>query len=328
MNTIEDQPLITVIVPVYKAELYIHDCIKSILSQSYENLEVIIVDDGSPDSCPSICDFYAEKDSRVCVIHKENEGSYQARKTGLKNASGEYVTFVDSDDWVDINYIEELYRVIEKNNADIASCDFFYVHGKKTFIKKEVPAETGMSTIHKLLEGSLDGYTWLKLIKTSLIKENFYIDIGRIALWEDILTSIELYYYSQQIAYISKPLYYYRYNNQSLCNHFNEKSVSDLIGVVCNVESFFKTKAITEVYEKNFNYLKARAKTLILVQVQKNLRKKYLSIYPEINKYIYTSSYIPFHNRLEAYFYLNKMPFIGDFLKIIKNVFRKIRGNK
>lgn len=114
-----DQPLISVIVPVYKVEPYLRKCVDSILAQTYRNLEVILVDDGSPDGCPAICDEYAVKDSRVKVIHKDNGGLSDARNAGMDVASGDYLMFVDSDDWIEENSIEALLSAAQKYDAQI-----------------------------------------------------------------------------------------------------------------------------------------------------------------------------------------------------------------
>ena len=122
-------PLISVIVPVYRVEEYLERCVKSILSQTYENLEVILVDDGSPDQCPAICDACAEKDARVKVIHQENKGLSGARNAGIDAASGEYLAFVDSDDYVSPHFIEELYQLLQDTGCAIGQCRFSYVKG-------------------------------------------------------------------------------------------------------------------------------------------------------------------------------------------------------
>ena len=116
--------LISVIVPVYKVEKYLNRCVDSILNQTYTNLEVILVDDGSPDSCPAICDEYAKKDKRVKVIHKANGGLSDARNKGLDIAEGKYIAFVDSDDWVEDNYVQNMYNAITDNNADMVICNY------------------------------------------------------------------------------------------------------------------------------------------------------------------------------------------------------------
>ena len=114
------KPLVSIIVPIYKVEPYLRRCLDSIVNQTYTNLEIILVDDGSPDGCPQICDEYAAKDNRRVVIHKENGGLSDARNAGLDSCKGEYVSFVDSDDWVDEKYIEILLNLATKENADVA----------------------------------------------------------------------------------------------------------------------------------------------------------------------------------------------------------------
>ena len=116
-------PIVSVIVPVYKVEKYIHRCMDSILGQTYDNIEIILVDDGSPDNCPQICDQYAKADERVKVIHKANGGLSDARNEGLKHISGKYVFFVDSDDFIDRNAIKYMVDLAENYCADIVQCD-------------------------------------------------------------------------------------------------------------------------------------------------------------------------------------------------------------
>ena len=110
-ETLKNSPLVSVIIPVYNTEKYLLKCVDSVLAQTYTNIEIILVEDGSPDNCPTLCDEYAKKDSRIKVIHKKNEGSSLARKTGINNANGEYLAFVDSDDWVEENYIKKAIRI-------------------------------------------------------------------------------------------------------------------------------------------------------------------------------------------------------------------------
>jgi glycosyltransferase involved in cell wall biosynthesis len=115
--------LISVIIPVYNVEKYLRECLDSVLAQTYANLEIILVDDGSSDGCGAICDDYAKKDNRIRVIHKQNAGVSAARNDGIDAAKGEYVCFIDSDDWVESNYVDVLYRLLAESNADISCCD-------------------------------------------------------------------------------------------------------------------------------------------------------------------------------------------------------------
>lgn len=114
------EELISVVVPIYNVEKYLKKCIDSILAQTYRHLEIILVDDGSPDNCGAICDNYAQEDGRVLVIHKKNGGLSSARNAGLEIAKGELIVFIDSDDWIDANYIEKLYNDISESGADVA----------------------------------------------------------------------------------------------------------------------------------------------------------------------------------------------------------------
>ena len=125
-----NESLISVIVPIFKVEDYLNRCVESLIAQTYHNLEIILVDDGSTDTCPQLCDEWAEKDKRIKVIHKKNGGLSDARNAGIRAAEGEYILFVDSDDWVCADYAESLYRAVESSNSDICECDVIRTSGE------------------------------------------------------------------------------------------------------------------------------------------------------------------------------------------------------
>lgn len=127
--------LISVIVPIYNVEKYLTKCIESIINQTYENLEIILVDDGSPDNCPIICDEYAKRDSRVKVIHKKNGGLSDARNAGLDIATGEYIMFIDSDDFVEIDMMESMMNNMIDNNVDLVVCNIKYIYDNSEKVK-------------------------------------------------------------------------------------------------------------------------------------------------------------------------------------------------
>lgn len=130
------EDLISIIVPVYKVENYLSKCLDSMICQTYKNIEIILVDDGSPDNSGKICDDYAKKDSRIKVIHKENGGLSDARNAGLKIATGKYIGFVDSDDYISVEMYEKLYNQAKKEDADIACCNYYRVKMEKNLIKE------------------------------------------------------------------------------------------------------------------------------------------------------------------------------------------------
>lgn len=169
------ESMVSVIVPVYKVEKYIEKCINSIINQTYKNLEIILVDDGSPDNCPQICDDYAKRDSRIRAIHTENQGVSCARNAGIKASSGEYITFVDSDDWLPKHAIEQLVTAIEENNADFcfgAVTEVGAIHTSRVF-------DVGRKCIDKSDEEEFISYyskmymtPWGKLYRRQIIEQS------------------------------------------------------------------------------------------------------------------------------------------------------------
>lgn len=208
-----EQPLITVIVPVYRVEEFLPNCIESVINQTYTNIEIILVNDGSPDNCPLICDEYAMKDNRVKVIHKKNGGLSSARNVALDNAKGEYVTFLDADDYWHDDYLSIMVKLCLKHKADIVQCSF--VSGTETVF----PENKNKSKI-KIFDNYsifLKGYAKI-IICAKLYKRQFFDDIrmpvGKIN--EDDYTTWKLYYKAKRILVINQALYYYTNNGQSI----------------------------------------------------------------------------------------------------------------
>lgn len=174
-------PLVSVIVPVYNVEKYLNKCIDSILCQSYENIELILVDDGSPDACGNICDNYQKKDSRVIVIHKENGGLSSARNKGIEIAKGDFISFVDSDDYINPDMIRIMFEAIMRYEADIAFCNYIHVdeNGNQVGISELRIKEPEVLCSETLLENISRGWTfgaiaWNKLYKRDIFKSIRY----------------------------------------------------------------------------------------------------------------------------------------------------------
>lgn len=231
--------LISVIVPVYKVEQYLHRCVDSILAQTYTNLEVILVDDGSPDDCGRICDDYAAKDSRVQVVHKVNGGLSSARNAGLAVATGRYVGFVDSDDYIHAQMYEKLHRVLVENDAQISVCSYVYVD------EVTGQADGGMAAVNPLKNGVLStrqayeainsyrpGYSfyvtaWNKLYERTVFDGCLFAE-GR--LHEDEFIVHHLMKRCRRIAVTEDVLYYYVQRSGSIMNtKASEKSLDALI---------------------------------------------------------------------------------------------------
>jgi glycosyltransferase involved in cell wall biosynthesis len=200
---------ISIIIPVYKTETYLRRCLDSVVGQTYKNLEIILVDDGSPDGCGEICDAYAAADSRVKVIHQQNRGLSVARNEGLKIASGDYYGFVDSDDWIDSDMFETLYQGAIQHGADIAICGYYFVMGDKY---KEIKEEHTTlydreDAIHHLLvDEKITNHVWNKLYKKELF-EGVHFPPGR--TFEDIGTTYKLFEKAGKIVFLNSCQYYY-----------------------------------------------------------------------------------------------------------------------
>ena len=216
--------LISVIVPVYKVEQYLDRCVESIVNQTYQHLEIILVDDGSPDRCPEMCDEWAEKDSRIKVIHKENGGLSDARNAGLKAATGQYIAFVDSDDWIDKTFIDYLYRAITDTGADLSACDVCFVPDGEELpdcmesfgtVQTCFPEEA----IGELLKGSSFRATvWNKIYKAELLYGETF-EIGR--LHEDEFFSYRIFDKCSRLAFVDLPLYCYRQRADSIMSTYS-----------------------------------------------------------------------------------------------------------
>ena len=206
-----EQPLISVIVPVYKVEPYLDKCISSIVNQTYKNLEIILVDDGSPDNCPAMCEAWAEKDSRIRVIHKTNGGLSDARNAGMTVATGELMAFVDSDDWIAPDMYEHLYRRLAEDNSDIAACGVQMVWEDKTPSRTLTREGSCVLNQEEAMRAIIEE-SWLKqpvsykLYKTDLIRDILF-PMGK--CHEDVFWSYQAVGSAKKVSVSDHIGYYY-----------------------------------------------------------------------------------------------------------------------
>jgi len=223
--SIDSQPLVSVIVPVYNVERFIRRCVDSILSQTYKNLEIILIDDGSPDNSGTICDEYAQMDSRIRVIHQENGGVSIARNAGLRIITGEYIAFVDPDDYIDVNMYETMIKKIVDTNSDICVCQWQYElsDGRQVVdlnkIDKSIYGEiTSVKFAEYYYRGSYEEVTvcalWNKLYKRDIFNDLYFY--GNIS--EDYRIQDAILCKSYKLVVIPDQLYFYVQNENSLTN--------------------------------------------------------------------------------------------------------------
>lgn len=219
-------PLVSVIVPVYNVAAYLPDCLDSILNQSYTNLEILLIDDGSTDESGEICDSYAQRDSRITVIHKENGGPSDARNAGLKTAVGKYVAFFDSDDTVESGYIEKMLRAIQRDGAQVAVCGWKEIYSTHTGVTTEqLPGcfdgiVSYKEQIFKILNTELFGSLCNKMYSFALIKKEG-IFFEKLKNSEDVLFNCRYFSLKPKIAIVNEALYcYYHRNVESLSKKY------------------------------------------------------------------------------------------------------------
>lgn len=233
----------SVIVPVYKVEKYLRKCIDSIIGQTFSDFEVILVDDGSPDMCPAICDEYAEKDGRIKVVHKENGGLASARQAGIKECSGEYVLNLDSDDAIETDTLEIAYDIIKKYDCDIVSFAYKWVKGDTVCSVTDDGLDEGIYTreeIEKtiyprlLMDENMQHISYYlsgKVVRRALLLPNQLSVDPKISLGED-LCCVTLCYMQAKSVYISKKCtYLYTVRDDSISKDFNTSQI-DLVGYV------------------------------------------------------------------------------------------------
>ena len=253
-------PQISVIIPVYKAESYLHRCVDSILAQTFTDFEVLLIDDGSPDKSGEICDVYARRDSRVRVIHKENGGVSSARQCGIDNARGEYTIHADPDDWVEPTMLEELYSKAREDDADIVICDFIYEKQRgKLYCKQKPSILSAKGVLVDLFSQRLHGSCWNKLVRSCFCDK---IDFPKnVNLWEDLWFNCDLLLHVSRVSYLPRAFYHYDLfsNGNSIvrtvskdlvnaqiafCKSFEEKVGDDILLKKALQVSMAKTKEL------------------------------------------------------------------------------------
>ena len=225
-------PIVSVIVPVYNTEKYIDKCIQSIVNQTYESLEIVVIDDGSTDKSTLICDKWKDKDSRIKVIHKKNGGLSDARNIGIDNSSGEFVCFVDSDDIISPNMVEDLMNIVLCNNNDIVCCNFArFIDGEEIKYTRysKTRSVSQQEAIKLLLKDEITNHVCNKLFRKQVFKD-IRFPIGR--KYEDIGVMYKLILNSDKIIITDGKYYGYTIRNESITNTVKQEAINDMIYLV------------------------------------------------------------------------------------------------
>lgn len=251
---------VSIIVPIYKVEKFLGRCINSIVNQSYKNLEIILVDDGSPDKCGVMVDEYKKADSRIISLHKKNGGLSDARNYGMKYVTGEYVFFLDSDDYIELDTIEYLVENIKKNNADLAQCGFYYKYKNYLLYDNRYYDEdddivilNNNELMKKLVINEIvKNFAWGKLYKYELIKD---LPFRKGVLFEDVYWAHIVMQRVNKYLILHKPKVYYEQRNDSISGNYNPKNTDILRGLYERHEFIENNynKLVDESYRIIFN---------------------------------------------------------------------------
>lgn len=298
----KNTPLISVIVPVYKVEKYLAECLDSICRQTYKNIEIICINDGSPDDCAEILQNYAACDSRITVITQQNQGLSAARNAGFAAATGEYITFVDSDDFISLIMIEELYKKAKQTNADIVVGDlekFYQKGGKPEHInywrrldndgvvreEKQMPRVFRAADIYNYTFTS-PCYACCKLYLRSFLQEHNISFVTGI-IYEDIVYFTDIIIANPLMSFINKPFYKYRIQENSICRTQSAKQL-DILRVLDIVRRKIRENKLEHLLGSNLYYLTNYNLTWGYFVIPDDCKKQYVK---EVKKHLTRKDY-------------------------------------
>ena len=311
-------PKISVIVPVYNAKKYLHQCVESILSQSFADFELLLVNDGSTDGSGAICDEYVQKDSRVRVLHKENGGVSSARNLGLDNARGEWISFVDADDWLELNMYESLYKSATEEESEIVYSDFYMNHRNK----KDYYSASRYSSEKKEMMKNYIFFSWT-VLWNFIAKRDLYISNNlksptHLCYCEDFELSVRLFHFAKKISYVNKPLYNYnRQNETSRMNNLDKKTEKDEQIAYLETIEFFREQGVVDRYEQELSWRILKSKQEMVLDSSRH--EEFVEMYPTSHKYIWTCPYI--NKKLKVMMWL-----LSNNMGVILNLILKTRA--
>lgn len=308
--------LLSVIVPVYKAEKYLHRCVDSIIAQTWSNLEIILVDDGSPDNSGAICDEYAARDSRIRVIHKPNGGVSSARNAGIDAATGEYIAFVDSDDYIAPDMYEKLFGVL-KSEKSIAACDFMMDYGGGNLFHKTTVAggASNIEALKALYMSDVGGGSVYMIIPKSLLKEfrfPLYINNG-----EDLWLVTRLFAKTESLCKTNLPLYFYNRENESSLTHvMTYRNALECIRGYEESYDFLNAEGLFEAIEKEWSWYVLRFKSVFVTN------REHFAVFreslPFVNRKIVGCPFLSFKMKIVMLLVEYRLDSIASFLISLK----------
>ena len=294
---------VSIIVPIYKVEDFIRECIDSILAQTYPDFELILVDDGSPDDCGRICDDYAKGDNRIKVVHKVNGGLTSARNAGLEVAKGEWIMHVDGDDWIEPDMIESLIQAAQVTGADLVFGDFTKYGPYAGYFKLPTWSSDKRESISNYIAYMMTTI-WGSVAKRSLYADHSLKSPEGISYCEDFHLIVRLCHYAKKIANVHRPFYHYRYRPTSIMSNMSRRTESDEQWVYQDIIRFFKEQGVYEDYRKVMSWRTLKSAQELLLDPSEHHRfmelfndgKEFIFFCPFVNKKIKMLAWLITHN--------------------------------
>ena len=322
---------VSIVIPIYNSEKYIERCVRSLFEQTYHDIEYIFVDDGSTDHCMDVLhrvmSEYPGVQDRVKILsHETNQGCAMARWEGMKNATGDYLIQVDSDDYVTSDYIDKLAKSAKKYNSDVTICDYYYFHDSRIDRKVLNPSADPHEFLVQVLTGAIHNGLWNKLVRHSIFKENDIYPIPGINMYDDKSVIFRVMYYAKKISYVGRPLYYYNKSNPDSVSAQNKTNeIEPAMRFADLADNFFAThQADAEVLEA-LSQFKVSAMGLVLLYGTKEDKKRYL---PRLGKpktcKVIGHPTIPFYYKIAVLFYLYHVPFLTRLARKVMRLFKKL----
>mgnify|MGYP003550192474 FL=1 len=283
--------MVSVIVPVYKVEDYIRECIDSILAQTYPYFELILVDDGSPDNCGRICDDYAKGDNRIKVVHKVNGGISSARNAGLEVAKGEWIMHVDGDDWIEPDMIESLIEAAQITGADMVFGDFMKYGPSAGYNKLPTWSSDKKKSMTNYIAYVMTTI-WGSIAKRSLYADHSLKSPEDISYCEDFHLIVRLCHFAKKVVNVHRPFYHYRYRPTSIMSNMSRKTEADEQWAYQDTIRFFKEQGVYEDYRKVMSWRVLKSAQELLLDPAGH--KRFMELFNDGREFIFSC---PFVNR-------------------------------
>lgn len=281
-------PTLSIIIPIYNAEKYIRRCIDSVLSQRYSDFELILINDGSKDNSGCICEEYAEKDSRVRVFHNSNKGVSFSRNYGINKARGEWIGFVDADDWLNEDMYAEMFKEANSVDADLVMTEFYRIeHEKINYVRIPVGELDIKTFIHKYI---FCGYTvvWNIIVKKQIIESNGIKFDDGLRIGEDFVFVLSILIVARRIAVVREPLYNYECQNEDSALHkMRFEDYEQVLKAIGNTMEFYRRTNNFEEFEVDFYWKILNAKQELVLYPDKH--DEFLRLYPVSHHHIYSN---------------------------------------